>query len=163
MGVEYSLNDPAKGECFDFGKGWHEDRDDYDRPCPWVPLRSRDETLHYVTTHFWFLKAEPHSDECMTKHLAPEHLRNRSLPWPCDKWCPFNEPDLEYANLFADKLWTWLQGRNQSQLDVSDGCCSGSDIRCDPKRHDEHCEEWIAKGYGRHFFETGSRYDEREK
>lgn len=177
MGVEYSLNDPAKSECFDFGKGWHgaEGSTDYD-PAPaanpepppgcyrigtvgyrWTPLTSRDETLHYVTTHFYFLEREDHSDGCM-------HANDPSFgrPFRCEVGCSFQEPDMAYAHAFADKLWAWLEGRDQSQLDVTDDC--GDDLTCDGgDDHDEHCEKHVAGGYGRHFFLTGSRYLETER
>lgn len=174
MGVEYSLNDPAKGESFDFGKGWHgvQESGDYD-PSPsanqppepgwecalpngykWTPLVSREAALHYVTTHFYFLEYEEHSDGCMHTNTPSKPPR----PWVCCPGCPFREPDLEYATLFADKLWAWLQGRDQSQLDVTDDA-SSDDIHCaGGKAHDHHCEKAIAEGWGRHFFKTGTRY-----
>lgn len=176
MGVEYSLNDPAKGECFAFGKGWRgaEGSTDYD-PAPaanpplepgwvrcgtvgyrWAALASRDETLHYVRTHFHWLVSEPHSDDCpfIGQTRAGEDCKGR--------WCSFNEPDdedLGYANWLADVLWTWLQGRDQSQLDVNHD--SGDDVHChgEPEWHEKYCH-YLAPKYERHFYVTGSRYKE---
>lgn len=176
MGVEHDLNDPAKGESFDFGKGWLgiESQGEYypspsaNPPVPegcyrvgftgykWTPLASRAETLTYVRTHFWFLQYEEHSDGCMHTNTPTKPPR----PWVCSPGCPFHEPDNEYANRFADKLWAWLEGRDQSQLDITSDSAS-DDLHCKGGTdHDKDCETWIANRWGRHFVRTGSRYDE---
>ncbi len=134
MGIVWFLNDPKSGESFELGKGFQSHLH---------PNGSGSSGLQW-------LSAFPHRGAMDCQGAAWRYI-GRAFWWGTLSAFVHNR------NQAATRLWEWIDGRDQGQLDITND--EGDDSHCRSHcDHDDPIDECIAeveKRGGRHFMVTG--------